>query len=1197
MIIVKNRELLIPGNERFIGTPLDNETDIRQFRMDRFSQNGFDLSNLTFRLDMKYPETRKVYTFDATTSRAGRSVVVMTQHYTAAYPNAGTVTFTFDGTKWNDGDQDVDLAEIGISITFTPNEDDTITVVTTTANVDTDTVLLAKEVHDDYFVLTWEVSAAQTSVPGTVFAGLRGSDENGDQRYASFPGVFYVEKNVYAPKDYAGNLSELEQLENNIIAALRKVDTLYRGYDDLEAAIEDAEAWATGTRNDVPVDSSDDSYHNNAKYWNQRAERYAVGKENGTPVSSGEGYQDNAKYYSEQADLIGEKWARGTADGTPVGSGDETYHNNAKYYSEVADANGEKWTRGTVDGVPVGSGDETYHNNAKYYAESVGAFSGEAESWARGSVNGVDVPSTNQTYHNNAKYYSEVADINGEKWARGTADGTPVGSGDETYHNNAKYYAEQADVIGEKWARGTEDGTAVSSSDETYHNNAKYYAEQADIAGEKWARGTADGSPVGSGDETYENNAKHYAEQADISGEKWARGTVDGIDVTSGDETFHNNSRYYAQQAGATVSNLQTQLDQALNAITEDSEVQNARVDVPGIVHTTLKQRLDSDYNKNAPTGEPSGSSSVSITDALVGQRIQIVAELPYSSTAASKTITQSYTYGGTARSVGHPLFKDGLTNYFYGGTVNTITGKIVSKYDSSGNQLATPVEYSAEQYLNTFDDDAYELRVADASITIADASLYVSYIKDKRGAAAEADYTYRKLNELENAAVDVDTSLSIHGKAADAGAVGDAIVGVRGIAAGFKAALLACFQKVAWIDQNGQTYYDALHDTLYPAPVSIAAVFTQGDTVIWDTDTLNDLKQYLVVTATYGDSSTAQIFDYTLSGTLTAGTNTITVSYMEKTATFFVTVTHNPAYITAVYTQTSTVYEDDSVSILKSDLVVTYYESAQSIGVVLSENSYTLSGTLTEGISTITVSYLGVSDTFSVTVTALPYITDGLIAYWDAINNTGSGHDSSVTTWVDLVGGYDMVEVGSGSLWNADSLEFTATTGNYYRHASIWNRSTNATIEIVLRPDSAGTQVIGTFDRSDEKISGTDFYEVRRFVLYNDNTVGFIGRTGNTYTNSENSITGIRKMVAVYNGFDVVKALVNGTALTLSSLTHSFNITTTGNVYVGVNSPASSSYNYDGEICAIRVYNRALTDAEINMNLRYDNKRFSLGL
>lgn len=402
MIIIKNRELLIPGNERFIGTPLDNETDIRQFRMDRFSQNGFDLSNLTFRLDMKYPETRKVYTFNATTSRSGRSVVVMTQHYTAAYPNAGTVTFTFDGTKWNDGDQDVDLAEIGISIAFTPNEDDTITVVTTTANVDTDTVLLAKEVHDDYFVLTWEITATQTSIPGTVFAGLRGSNENGDQRYASFPGVFYSEKNIYSPENYAGNLSELEQLENQLVSALRRAEYLSQDYDDLEAAIEDAEAWARGTRGGVAVGSSDETYHNNSKYFRQYAERFARGTEDGNAVSSGDGYLDNAHYWKQQS----ERYAVGKEDGTDVTSG-TGYHDNAKYYAEQSDIAGEKWSRGTVDNVPVGSDDETYHNNAKYYSEQSDGYSNVSEAYAKGTVDGTPVTSGQTGYQDNAKYYKE----------------------------------------------------------------------------------------------------------------------------------------------------------------------------------------------------------------------------------------------------------------------------------------------------------------------------------------------------------------------------------------------------------------------------------------------------------------------------------------------------------------------------------------------------------------------------------------------------------------------------------------------------------------------------------------------------------------------------------------------------------------------------------------------------------------------
>ena len=108
------------------------------------------------------------------------------------------------------------------------------------------------------------------------------------------------------------------------------------------------------------------------------------------------------------------------------------------------------------------------------------------------------------------------------------------------------------------------------------------------------------------------------------------------------------------------------------------------------------------------------------------------------------------------------------------------------------------------------------------------------------------------------------------------------------------KQALLQIAQKVAYIDDDGQDYYDALESALYPDAelVSISAVYTQSGTV-YDTDSLDDLKSDLVVTALYSDATTATITAYTLSGTLTAGTSTITVTYGGKTTTFTVTVTH----------------------------------------------------------------------------------------------------------------------------------------------------------------------------------------------------------------------------------------------------------------------------------------------------------------
>lgn len=77
---------------------------------------------------------------------------------------------------------------------------------------------------------------------------------------------------------------------------------------------------------------------------------------------------------------------------------------------------------------------------------------------------------------------------------------------------------------------------------------------------------------------------------------------------------------------------------------------------------------------------------------------------------------------------------------------------------------------------------------------------------------------------------------------------------------------------------------------------VSISAVYNQGSKTVYNTASLDSLKEDLVVTAVYGDTSTEVITDYTLSGTLTVGTSTITVAYQNKTTTFTVEVTMNPS-------------------------------------------------------------------------------------------------------------------------------------------------------------------------------------------------------------------------------------------------------------------------------------------------------------
>lgn len=111
------------------------------------------------------------------------------------------------------------------------------------------------------------------------------------------------------------------------------------------------------------------------------------------------------------------------------------------------------------------------------------------------------------------------------------------------------------------------------------------------------------------------------------------------------------------------------------------------------------------------------------------------------------------------------------------------------------------------------------------------------------------------------------------------------------GVPYAVKDALLTLFEHVAYTDDQGQTYLNNLRRAfaLVKSLVSIEAVLDTGGAEITDSDTLGTLRQYLTVTATYDDGSTATVTDYTLSGTLEVGTSTIVVTY--GTARAFVDV------------------------------------------------------------------------------------------------------------------------------------------------------------------------------------------------------------------------------------------------------------------------------------------------------------------
>ena len=358
-----------------------------------------------------------------------------------------------------------------------------------------------------------------------------------------------------------------------------------------------------------------------------------------------------------------------------------------------------------------------------------------------------------------------------------------------------------------------------------------------------------------------------------------------------------------------------------------------------------------------------------------------------------------------------------------------------------------------------------------------------------------------------------------------------DQIENAGGLTVAIKNALLNCFQKVAWIDEHGQDYYDALADELFAVTgitlnsstllfsslgstqqltaslipststatvswvssdtsvatvsssglvtsvangsatitasvgsvsatcsvsvsvatvTSISAVLNASGHTFYVGDPVDDIKPYLTVTATYSDSSTQTVpsGSYTLSGTLSqVGANTITVSYESVTTTVSVTcAAAELSYISAVYTQSGTVYNTDTLDSLKSDLVVTAHYSDNTTSTVASAD-YTLSGTLTVGTSTVTVTYEGKSTTFNVTVTAWTLTWD----YTDGGLPTATA--SSDWTLIEEGTQYHTVSFESGVGVKFDG---TSYVGSWGVKPTNYQNTSEGILEIVVRFTSA---------------------------------------------------------------------------------------------------------------------------------------------
>ncbi len=180
-----------------------------------------------------------------------------------------------------------------------------------------------------------------------------------------------------------------------------------------------------------------------------------------------------------------------------------------------------------------------------------------------------------------------------------------------------------------------------------------------------------------------------------------------------------------------------------------------------------------------------------------------------------------------------------------------------------------------------------------------------------------------------------------------------------------------------------------------------ITAEFKQGSVVIYPSFDVNGLKEWLTVNAIYNDTTKNKTLsgeEYTLTGTLEAGTSTITVTYEGKDTTFTVSVSEAALdRIEVVFEQgESVIYESAPLDTLKQYMSVKAVYSDKS-EKTLEESEYAVTGTLSVSSTILVVEYNGKSATVTsgVTVTKVEAVSMEVTYTQSGIVNVGANLDT----------------------------------------------------------------------------------------------------------------------------------------------------------------------------------------------------------
>jgi len=253
----------------------------------------------------------------------------------------------------------------------------------------------------------------------------------------------------------------------------------------------------------------------------------------------------------------------------------------------------------------------------------------------------------------------------------------------------------------------------------------------------------------------------------------------------------------------------------------------------------------------------------------------------------------------------------------------------------------------------------------------------------------------------------------------------------------------------------------------------------------------------------------------------------------------------------------------------------------------------------LTPSILTACCALLAASAFAGVKPISGTYAESGLVARWDAIDNAGTGtHNSGATTWKDLAGDNDMTIVSSsGAGWrNGNAFYLNSLANGICPAYGESGNTTYKTIEIVYKKATSKGRLLWC-GGGDTRYVAFDYTDTA--APWKNAKVYFDG-SARTTQHTVVSDCEPTSLVALYSDAGAVTNIYRNGEENNAGAKNANTWSVDGNstmVRLGSRSKTNTSQNstqgWEGEVYAIRLYDRQLTAQEIARNHTLDAARF----